>query len=204
MGGRTLRVNQRHLNTAALTGEDGTDGVQESGTVLGDDFQQGAGRRTFLVEAQAGFDLEPRRLSVGLEARFQQALKWSFADQDFDNRLLEALAFRGIQLQGVKAIFEIKAVNDDSGAIGESACLGDVHAPSVENAGQGREQAGAVEGHDGEFVLPDNAAYGELCRLAAKLLRHLEMQKHLFGRVRHEIALGQSIEKFQQLRTALG
>src|ERR1035441_2375997 len=53
MGGRTLRVNQRHLNTAALTGEDGTDGVQESGTVLGDDFQQGAGRRTFLVEAQA-------------------------------------------------------------------------------------------------------------------------------------------------------
>ena len=67
----------------------------------------------------------------------------------------------------MKAIFEIEAVYDDSGAIGEGARLGDVHAPSVENAGQGGKQAGAVEGHDGEFVLPGNATYGELCRLAA-------------------------------------
>src|ERR1019366_7424008 len=96
MGGCTLRVNQRHLNAATLMGEDGTDSVQESGTVLGDDFQQRAGGRTFIVEAQAGFDLEPGWLGIGLEARFQQALKGSFADQDSDNRLLEPLAFWGI------------------------------------------------------------------------------------------------------------
>ena len=96
MGGCTFSVNQRHLNTAVLMGEDGTDGVQQSGTVLGDDFQQRAGGRTFIIEAQAGFDLEPGRLGIGLEALFQQALKWSFAHQDFDNRLLEALAFWGI------------------------------------------------------------------------------------------------------------
>src|ERR1019366_10149034 len=144
-----------------------------------------------------GFDLEPRRLGVGLEARFQQPLQGSFADHDFDNRLLEALAFRGIQLQGVKAVFEIEAVNDDSGAIGEGARLGNVHAPSVENAGQGGKQAGTVERYDGEFVLAGNAPYGELCRVAAKLLGHLEMQQHLFGRVRHEVTLGQVIEKLQ-------
>ena len=92
MGDRALGVNQRHLNTATLTGEDGADGVQKSGTVLGDDFQQRAARRTFVVEAQAGFDLELGRLGVGLQPRFQQALQRGFADQDFDNRLLEALA----------------------------------------------------------------------------------------------------------------
>src|ERR1035437_4056294 len=67
MGGCTLGVNQRHLNAAALMGEDGTDSVQESGTVLGDDFQQGAGRRTFIVETRPRFDDECSPASTLLE-----------------------------------------------------------------------------------------------------------------------------------------
>src|SRR5271165_3957702 len=104
----------------------------------------------------------------------------------------------------MKSVFEVKAVNDDSGAVGKRAGLGDVHAPSVKNSGQRREQASTIGSNDSEFVLPADAAHSELHRLFAELARHLEVQDYLVGRMRHQIALRQAVEELQQLRAAFG
>ena len=110
----------------------------------------------------------------------------------------EAVLLAGVQLQGVKDVGEVEAVDDDAGFVGECAGLDDVHAPGGQGAGHVGKEAGAVAGDHGEVEELAVGAQVELDGVVVEVEGHLEVIADLLGEAGLQVALRQAFEELAQ------
>src|SRR5208337_1197058 len=199
-----LSVDKCDFDTAIFRGKSCADGVQQAGAILSNHFEQRAGGRALVIKAQVGFDFEFRRLGVRAQPRLEQPVKLRFAVENIDDRPFEAVTLWGIQLERSKTVPEVEAVDNHSSAVRKSAGFGDVHAPSIQDSRQRREQARPVASHNGKLMLVADAAETKLHRFAAHTHSHVEVGNDLLWRMRSQITPRQAVEEVQQLGAHFG